>query len=229
MSSVNTEQRVTNILINNPQLNLTKKTEVANLTAHNVSMGGQQVIQPSTSSDGAESQQKTQNRPTKTPKDSEIQSITDATVSEINTWTSGMIKIQFVDDIVKKIDAGQKWITVTGNGGDGKTTVAYMVLEEMMKQGKEVFRVKTVEDYYTITKNTDQCVIMMNDVIGAFALDNLAFSTWKPVIFDAMEKMSKSEESGQPCGVICVFVQRLNILKEVEFSLEKHKSSILGS
>ncbi|XP_046584761.1 uncharacterized protein LOC124291729 [Haliotis rubra] len=107
MSSVNTEQRVTNILINNPQLNLTKKTEVANLTAHNVSMGGQQVIQPSTSSDGAESQQKTQNRPTKTPKDSKIQRITDATVSEINTWTSGMIKIQFVDDIVKKIDAGQ--------------------------------------------------------------------------------------------------------------------------
>ncbi|XP_046578279.1 uncharacterized protein LOC124286006 [Haliotis rubra] len=228
MSSVNTKQQVTHIHINNPQLNLTKTTEVANLTAHNVSMGGQQVIQPSTSSDGAESQQKTKNRPTDIPQDLEIQRIKDVTVSEIYTRTSGLIKTQFVDDIVKKIDAGQNWITVTGNGGDGKTTVAYMVLEEMMKQGKEVFRVKTVGDYYTITKNTDRCVIMMNDVIGTFALDTYAFSTWKPVLLDVMENMSTAEESGQPCGVICVFVQRSNILKEAECSFEKHKSSILG-
>ncbi|XP_067652455.1 uncharacterized protein [Haliotis asinina] len=224
----NAEQQVMNIVINNPQLNLTKKTEVAKLTAHNVSLGGQQVIQPSRSSDADESRQNTQSRPTEVPKDPEIQRIKDATVLEIYTRTSGMIKTQIVDDIVKRIGAGQNWITVTGNAGAGKTTVAYMVLNEMMKQGQNVFRVKTVADYYIITKYTDQCVIMMNDVVGAFALDNLAFSTWRPVIFDVMEKISTAKESGKVCEVTCVFVQRSNILKEVERCLEKHTSSILG-
>ncbi|XP_048253145.1 uncharacterized protein LOC124127794 isoform X2 [Haliotis rufescens] len=228
LSSVDTEQGVTNIVINNPQVHLTKKTEVANLNARYATVGGQQVIQPSTSTDGGERQQNDGTRPTRTPKDPAVQRIRDETVSDIQTWTSGMIKTQFVDDIVKKMDAGQNWITVTGNAGDGKTTVAYMVLHEMMKRGREVFRVKTVEQYHTITKNTHRSVLMMNDVIGAFALDKIAFSTWKPVIFDAMENISKAKESEQPSGVICMLVQRSNILNEVEPCLEKHKRSILG-
>ncbi|XP_071083656.1 uncharacterized protein [Haliotis cracherodii] len=228
LSSVDTEQRVTNIVINNPQVHFTKKTEVANLNARYATVGGQQVIKPSTSTDGGERQQNDETRPTRAPKDPAVQRIRDETVSDIQKWTSGMIKTQFVDDIVKKMDAGQNWITVTGNGGDGKTTVAYMVLHEMMKRGREVFRVKTVEQYHTITKNTHRCVLMMNDVIGAFALDKVAFSTWKPVIFDAMENISKAKDSEQPSGVICMLVQRSNILNEVEPCLEKHKRSILG-
>ncbi|XP_048253140.1 uncharacterized protein LOC124127796 isoform X2 [Haliotis rufescens] len=228
LSSVDTERRVTNIVINNPQVHLTKKTEVANLNARYATVGGQQVIQPSTSTDGRERQQNDETRPRRTPKDPAVQRIRDETVSDIHTWTSGMIKTEFVDDIVKKMDAGQNWITVTGNAGDGKTTVAYMVLHEMMKRGREVFRVKTVAQYHTITKNTHRCVLMMNDVIGAFALDKIAFSKWKPVIFDVMENISKAKESGQRSGVICMLVQRSNILNEVEPCLEKHKRSILG-
>ncbi|XP_048253134.1 ankyrin repeat and KH domain-containing protein mask-like isoform X1 [Haliotis rufescens] len=226
--SVDTEQRPTNIVINNPQVHFTKKTEVANLNARYATVGGQQVIQSSTSTDGGERQQNNETRPTRTLKDPAVQRIRDETVSDIQTWTSGMIKTQFVDDIVKKMDAGQNWITVTGSGGDGKTTVAYMVLHEMMKRGREVFRVKTVEQYHTITKNTHRSLLMMNDVLGAFALDKIAFSTWKPVIFDAMENISKAKESEQPSGVICMLVQRSNILNEVEPCLEKHKRSILG-
>ncbi|XP_071097892.1 uncharacterized protein [Haliotis cracherodii] len=221
-----TNRHPTSIVINNPRLYLSKKTELNAPKARNVAVGGQQVVhQPQ----GPRSEDHTQK--TKTPRDPRVHRIRERTKKEIKRWTEARFKMSFVDDIVKKIESGQHWITITGNAGDGKTTTAYMVLDEMTKQGREVFHVKEPDQYYILTENTNQrvkFVVMLNDVIGAFALDKLAFSKWKPVIFDALENIRKTNKSEFASTLTIIFVHRANVLNEAHGSFDKHTPDIVG-
>ncbi|XP_046364421.2 uncharacterized protein LOC124140748 [Haliotis rufescens] len=144
----------------------------------------------------------------------------DQTRKDIAIWTRGMVRVSAIETTIEKFQKGHRWVTVTGNAGDGKTTLAYMVLKHLQDEGKEVFKVDTPEDFFLICRRTPDSVVLMNDVFGAFDFDQRALSTWLPLIQTILERQAKDTVNEAVPSVI--FVSRLNVLEAARNQLGKY-------
>ncbi|XP_071098265.1 uncharacterized protein [Haliotis cracherodii] len=150
----------------------------------------------------------------------------DQTRKDIANWTRGMVKVSAIETTIEKFQKGYRWVTVTGNAGDGKTTLGYMTLKHRQNEGKEVFKIDTPEDFFMISRRTPDCIVLMNDVFGAFDFDQRAFSTWLPLIQTILERQAK--DTVNEAGPSVIFVSRLNVLEAARNQLGKYGDVVLG-
>ncbi|XP_067654024.1 uncharacterized protein [Haliotis asinina] len=137
-----------------------------------------------------------------------------------------MVRVSAIETVIEKLQTRHRWVTVTGNAGDGKTTLAYMVLKCLQDDGKEVFKVDSPEDYFVVLRKAPHSVVLMNDALGAFDFDQRAFSTWFPVFQIILENQIKETEHKN--GPSIIFVSRLNVFETARNQLGKYGDVVLG-
>ncbi|XP_067653915.1 uncharacterized protein [Haliotis asinina] len=148
----------------------------------------------------------------------------DQTIKDIDIWNRGMVRLSSINTVIEKLQTRHRWITVTGNAGDGKTTLAYMVLKCLQDDGKEVFKIDSPQDYSVVFRKAPDSIIFMNDVLGVFDFDQRAFSTWFPVFQIILERQTKVADDSCPS---IIFVSRLNVLEAARNQLGKYGDVIL--
>ncbi|XP_046549627.1 uncharacterized protein LOC124259535 isoform X2 [Haliotis rubra] len=148
------------------------------------------------------------------------------TRKDIDIWNRGMVRVSAIETVIEKLQTRHRWVTVTGNAGDGKTTLGYMTLKSLQDDGKEVFKIDNPEDYFIICRKAAHSVVFMNDVFGPFDFDQRAFSAWLPVFQTISEGRTKGNENEH--GPSIIFVSRLNVLEVARNQLGKYGDIVLG-
>ncbi|XP_046549609.1 uncharacterized protein LOC124259523 [Haliotis rubra] len=154
-----------------------------------------------------------------------IRHLKDQTRKDIDIWNRGMVRVSAIETVIEKLQTRHRWVTVTGNAGDGKTTLGYMTLKSLQDDGKEVFKINTPDDYFVVLRKTPDSVVFMNDVLGVFDFDQRALSTWLHVFQIILERKTKAAED-RSCPSI-IFVSRLNVLEAARNQLGKYGDVIL--
>ncbi|XP_046549624.1 uncharacterized protein LOC124259532 [Haliotis rubra] len=154
-----------------------------------------------------------------------LRHLKEQTRKDIDIWNRGMVRVSAIETVIEKLQTRHRWVTVTGNAGDGKTTLGYMTLKSLQDDGKEVFKIDTPEDYFVVVRKAPDSVVFMNDVLGAFDFDQKSFSTWLPVFQIILERQTKDTEHKD--GPRIIFVSRLNILEAARNQLGKYGDVIL--
>ncbi|XP_067653645.1 uncharacterized protein [Haliotis asinina] len=155
-----------------------------------------------------------------------LRDLKDQTRKDIDIWNRGMVRVSAIETVIEKLQTRHRWVTVTGNAGDGKTTLGYMVLKYLQDDGKEVFKIDSPEDYFIICRKAPDSVVFMNDVFGPFDFDQRAFSSWLPVFQTISEGRMKGVSNEN--GPSIIFVSRLNVLKVARNQLGKYGDIALG-
>ncbi|XP_046549620.1 uncharacterized protein LOC124259531 [Haliotis rubra] len=154
-----------------------------------------------------------------------IRHLKEQTRKDITIWNRGMVRVSAIETVIEKLQTRHRWVTVTGNAGDGKTTLGYMTLKSLQDGGKEVFKINTPDDYFVVLRKTPDSVVFINDVLGVFDFDQRAFSTWLPVFQIILDRHNKVADGGS-CPRI-IFVSRLHVLEAARNQLGKYGDVIL--
>ncbi|XP_071098047.1 uncharacterized protein [Haliotis cracherodii] len=125
-------------------------------------------------------------------------------------------------------------VVITGCPGEGKTTLGYLLLDNLRKLNWTVFVPKTPEEYFAC-KFTNNTVVMINDLWGAFEFDESNVRKWIPVLEDVKARLDQTdseamfgtgEERSQARLVKLVCVSREYIWKDARLKLGKFVNNI---
>ncbi|XP_067675592.1 uncharacterized protein [Haliotis asinina] len=159
----------------------------------------------------------------KTPNnDCDKESLQARTLYEISNKTRHCVTTRSLTKVLRKCQGQQKCVTITGAPGDGKTTLAYMTLRELQQNcDHDVFAIKSVKEYYTITsvKSPKDTYIMINDVFGMCVFQKDSYDKWRPVLEDVMFDKSLWH-------IKLLLVSRINVLQEAKAYLHKFEAQV---
>ncbi|XP_046552167.1 putative ankyrin repeat protein RF_0381 [Haliotis rubra] len=128
-----------------------------------------------------------------------------------------MVQTKAFDSIIEAIERGQKLFVITGQPGEGKTTLGFLILREMNKKGKTVCLVTSPEDY----KQRKSCdVLMFDDTFGSISFEDKKYIDWKDTIIDVL---ALPEHKGSHSGVnIILIILRKTILGHLKTELGRY-------
>ncbi|XP_046376124.2 uncharacterized protein LOC124148910 isoform X2 [Haliotis rufescens] len=142
------------------------------------------------------------------------QRIKDRTLRRIAHLTKGKAKTKGLESVLKKINSGTSWVTISGPAGEGKTTTAYMVLGELLNNGRHVYKVSTPDEFADVACDFNP-VIMVDDIFGDIEFEYQRWNNWYPVISDVLsveegqEDFFDDESNSKPT---VIFVGRDNVI-----------------
>ncbi|XP_046546695.1 uncharacterized protein LOC124256777 [Haliotis rubra] len=125
-------------------------------------------------------------------------------------------------------------VVITGCPGEGKTTLGYLLLDNLRRLNWTVFVPKTPEEYFAC-KFTNNTVVMLNDLWGAFDFEESNVRKWIPVLEDVKSRLDQtdseamfgtSEERMEARLVKLVCVSREYIWKDTKPKLGKFVNNI---
>lgn len=130
-----------------------------------------------------------------------------------------MVKTETFDNIMKAIENGQKIFVITGDPGEGKTILGYLILRAMCEKGMAVFPVTSLEKYKK-TKIHTGTVIMFDDIFGSIAFEIEKYSKWEDTFIDLL---ALPEHGGSHSGTNTILIiLRKTILRQVKTKLDKY-------
>ncbi|XP_071098026.1 uncharacterized protein [Haliotis cracherodii] len=128
----------------------------------------------------------------------------DASSAEIAMAIKDSFRTSAVDDVIKLLEGNNRWITITGLPGEGKTTLGYMVLETMKAKGATVCVIDNPDDYALFTDNAATMhVFLFKDVLRYATCDLEIRKQWIHFINNLHRKIVKGEDVS---NVYAVFI-----------------------
>ncbi|XP_067653937.1 putative ankyrin repeat protein RF_0381 [Haliotis asinina] len=125
-------------------------------------------------------------------------------------------------------------LVITGCPGEGKTTLGYLLADKVRRLNWTVFLPKTPEEYFAC-KFTNNTIVMLNDLWGAFDFEESNVRKWIPVLEDVKSRLDQSD-SGATFGTIeermqtrlvkLICVSREYIWKDTKPKLGKYVNNI---
>ncbi|XP_067660583.1 uncharacterized protein [Haliotis asinina] len=136
------------------------------------------------------------------------QRIRKRTTSRIQLWTKDMVETKALKKVKEKLDRGATWVTITGKPGEGKSTTAYMALNDLYSQGRQVYQVVSPAEFNEVIMTCSNPVILLDDIFGDLEFDAAELAKWKSslrpivdvknpdqyVVNDPVDKSTKAEK-----------------------------------
>ncbi|XP_071098973.1 uncharacterized protein [Haliotis cracherodii] len=133
-----------------------------------------------------------------------IHNLLDASSAEIAMAIKDSFRTSAVDDVIKLLEGDNRWVTITGLPGEGKTTLGYMVLETMKAKGATVCVIDNPDDYALFTDNAATMhVFLFKDVLRYATCDLEIRKQWIHFINNLHRKIVKGEDVS---NVYAVFI-----------------------
>ncbi|XP_067660630.1 uncharacterized protein [Haliotis asinina] len=108
------------------------------------------------------------------------QKITKRTAARIQSWTKDMVETKVLKKVKEKLDRGATWVTITGKPGEGKSTTAYMALNNLYSQGRQVYQVVSPAEFNEVIMACSNPVILLDDIFGDLQFDTGEWAKWRP-------------------------------------------------
>ncbi|XP_067660652.1 uncharacterized protein [Haliotis asinina] len=108
------------------------------------------------------------------------QKIMKRTASRIQSWTKDMVETKALKKVKEKLDRGVTWVTIKGRPGEGKSTTAYMALNNLYSQGRQVYQVVSPAEFNEVIMACSNPVILLDDIFGDLEFDTAAWTKWRP-------------------------------------------------
>ncbi|XP_048254554.1 uncharacterized protein LOC125371713 [Haliotis rufescens] len=118
------------------------------------------------------------------------------TESRIQSMTKDMVETEALQKVTEKLDRGATWVTIKGRPGEGKSTIAYMALNDQHIQGRQVYQVVSPEEFNEVITASTNPVIMLDDIFGDLEFDVAEWAKWRPSLrpFVDMKDTDKTTE-----------------------------------
>ncbi|XP_071100169.1 uncharacterized protein [Haliotis cracherodii] len=116
--------------------------------------------------------------------------------SQIDQAIRYMVRTKAYLKLIENLHKGHSWTIITGCPGEGKTILAYFIMNYFQEKDYDAIVIKTPEQYYSFNEFGSKTVLMLNDIFGVLALDVSSVENWLFVL-DDIDKRIESNRSSQ--------------------------------
>ncbi|XP_067669418.1 serine/threonine-protein phosphatase 6 regulatory ankyrin repeat subunit B-like isoform X2 [Haliotis asinina] len=122
------------------------------------------------------------------------QKIRKRTTSRIQSWIKDMVETDALKKVKEKLDRGATWVTITGRPGEGKSTTAYMALQDQRNQGRQVYQVVSPEEFNEVIMACSNPVILLDDIFGDLEFVAAEWMKWRPSLRPILDVKHPDED-----------------------------------
>ncbi|XP_046546391.1 uncharacterized protein LOC124256427 isoform X2 [Haliotis rubra] len=131
-----------------------------------------------------------------------VRNLLDDSCAEIAMGTKDVHVTSAVDEVISMLEGNNQWITITGRPGEGKTTLGYMVLEQMKAKGARICIIDSPNDYALFSANAlTNHVFMFKDVLTYATCDLQTRKRWVEFV-NNLHKSIKGECDTNVCFIL---------------------------
>ncbi|XP_048244656.1 uncharacterized protein LOC124123251 isoform X2 [Haliotis rufescens] len=110
---------------------------------------------------------------------SPIQIIRSKTEQDMELCVKTTVETRSVTEVMQAFENGSNVVIITGQPGDGKSTVAQRVLNNLHNQRKEVLHIIKPDDLLKITPTRRERVILLDGIWGYYTFEQKKWKKWE--------------------------------------------------
>lgn len=148
--------------------------------------------------------------------------VTERSKAEVERCAQNMVTIGNVQRAREQLERDNV-LALTGAPGEGKSTLAYLILNDFLKEGWKVYVLKSPEEFFQLHIHS-RTIVFFNDIFGTIQFDPNELRRWKPVLEDVNKRLQCSRDP----RFLVLFTSRDYVLQEAIVQLEKFQTSLIS-